>query len=90
MISSTASTRSAWPAWTISGWEAVPACSALTSAARPIGRLTGWARVRLEPGRAARLEFTVHADRVSFVLDGPERVVGMDRVLAVPVRVTAL
>ncbi|WP_392676470.1 fibronectin type III-like domain-contianing protein [Streptomyces sp. LN785] len=74
--------------------------------------MTGWARVRLEPGRAARLEFTVHADRVSFtgqvlrrrtepglipaevgrssadlplcgsfVLDGPERVVGMDRVL---------
>ncbi|MGQ4488936.1 glycoside hydrolase family 3 N-terminal domain-containing protein [Streptomyces sp. SAS_281] len=93
----------------------------VASAARPIRWLAGWTRVRLEPGHAARVQFTVHADRVSFtgqdlrrrvepglihaevgrssadlplrgsfVLDGPERVVGLDRVLTVPVRITGL
>ncbi|MGW5170329.1 glycoside hydrolase family 3 N-terminal domain-containing protein [Streptomyces nodosus] len=91
----------------------------VASVVRPVRWLAGWARVRLEPGCAARVEFTVHADRVSFtgqdlrrrvepglihvevgrssvdlplrgsfVLDGPDRVVGLDRVLTVPVRVT--
>jgi beta-xylosidase len=93
----------------------------VASVVRPVRWLAGWARVRLEPGGAARVEFTVHADRVSFtgqdlrrrvepglihaeigrssadlplrgsfVLDGPARVVGFDRVLTVPVCVTTL
>jgi beta-xylosidase len=93
----------------------------VASVVQPVRRLAGWARVRLEPGHAARVEFTVHADRVSFtgqdlrrrvesglihaevgrssadlplrgsfVLDGPDRVLGFDRVLTVPVRVVAL
>lgn len=37
---------------------------------RPSRMLAGWARVRLEPGCAARVEFTVHTDRVSFT--GPD------------------
>jgi beta-xylosidase len=96
-------------------------CDPVASVVRPVRLLAGWARVRLEPGSAARVEFTVHADRLSFtgqdlrrrvepglvhaeigrssadlplrgsfVLDGPERAVGFDRVLTVPVRVTAL
>ncbi|WP_308210125.1 fibronectin type III-like domain-contianing protein [Actinomadura madurae] len=32
--------------------------------------LAGWARIRLEPGEAARIEFEVHADRTSFT--GPD------------------
>ncbi|SFY52822.1 glycoside hydrolase family 3 N-terminal domain-containing protein [Streptomyces sp. F-1] len=93
----------------------------VASVVRPSRWLAGWAKVRLEPGRAARVEFTVHADRVSFTgrdlrrvvepgvihveagpssadlplrgsfrLDGPERVVGADRVLTVPVSVRPL
>ncbi|WP_151769714.1 glycoside hydrolase family 3 N-terminal domain-containing protein [Streptomyces abyssomicinicus] len=93
----------------------------VASVVRPVRALAGWARVRLEPGRAARVEFTVHADRVSFTgaglrrvvepgvihaeagpssadlplrasftLDGPERVLGADRVLTVPVSVRPL
>jgi beta-xylosidase len=93
----------------------------VASVVRPSRWLAGWARVRLEPGSAARVEFTVHADRVSFtgvdlerlvepglihaeigsssvdlplrgsfVLDGPKRVVGADRVLTVPVTVRPL
>ncbi|GAA0359187.1 glycoside hydrolase family 3 C-terminal domain-containing protein [Actinoallomurus spadix] len=92
-----------------------PVCSVV----RPVRWLAGWARVRLEPGAAARVEFTVHADRTSFTdlglrrivepgridvavgrssadlplqgaftLTGPERVLGPDRVLTVPVEVT--
>lgn len=93
----------------------------VASVVQPVRRLAGWARVRLEPGHAARVEFTVHADRVSFtgqdlrrrveaglihaevgrssadlplrgsfVLEGPDRVLGFDRVLTVPVRVVPL
>ncbi|MCO5997518.1 beta-xylosidase/alpha-l-arabinosidase [Actinoallomurus rhizosphaericola] len=92
-----------------------PVCSVV----RPVRWLAGWVRVRLEPGAAARVEFTVHADRTSFTdlnlrrvvepgridvavggssadlplqgsftLTGPERVLGPDRVLTVPVEVT--
>ncbi|MEV5750025.1 glycoside hydrolase family 3 N-terminal domain-containing protein [Actinoallomurus sp. NPDC052308] len=91
----------------------------VASVVRPVRWLAGWARVRLEPGAAARVEFTVHADRTSFTdldlrrvvepgrvdvavggssadlplrgsftLTGPERVLGPDRVLTVPVEVT--
>jgi beta-xylosidase len=38
----------------------------VASVVRPVRWLAGWARVRLEPGRSARVEFTVHADRTSF------------------------
>lgn len=38
----------------------------VASVVRPERVLGGWARVRLEPGFAARVEFTVHADRTSF------------------------
>jgi beta-glucosidase-like glycosyl hydrolase len=38
----------------------------VASVVRPVRWLAGWARVRLEAGRAARVTFTVHADRVSF------------------------
>jgi beta-xylosidase len=42
----------------------------VASVVRPARWLAGWARVRLAPGRSARVEFTVHADRVSFT--GPQ------------------
>lgn len=92
----------------------------VASVVRPARWLAGWARLRLQPGESARVEFTVHADRTSFtgpqlrrivepgvievaigrssadlplrgsfVLEGPVRVLGTDRVLTVPVRVTA-
>nr|WP_185792597.1 glycoside hydrolase family 3 N-terminal domain-containing protein [Actinoallomurus bryophytorum] len=92
----------------------------VASVVRPVRWLAGWARVRLEPGAAARVSFAVHADRTSFtgldlqrivepgtievavgsssqdlplsgsfVLTGPERVLGTDRVLTVPATVTA-
>jgi beta-xylosidase len=92
----------------------------VASVVQPVRRLAGWARVRLEPGAAARVTFAVHADRTSFtgldlqrivepgtievavgsssedlplrgsfVLTGPERVLGTDRVLTVPATVTA-
>jgi beta-xylosidase len=38
----------------------------VASVVRPVRRLTGWARVRLDPGAAARVVFAVHADRTSF------------------------
>jgi beta-xylosidase len=91
----------------------------VASCVRPVRWLAGWARVRLDPGRSARVEFDVHADRTSFtgpalrrivepgeiqvavgpssgdlplcgsfVLTGPERTPGKDRVLSVPVTVT--
>lgn len=93
----------------------------VASVVRPERTLAGWARVRLEPGGAARVAFTVHADRTSFTgrelqrvvepglirvavgsssadlrvegaftLDGPERVLGPDRVLNTPVTVRPL
>ncbi|MGP4025431.1 beta-glucosidase family protein [Actinomadura sp. 3N407] len=42
----------------------------VASVVRPGRWLAGWARVRLEPGDAARIEFDVHADRTSFT--GPD------------------
>ncbi|MFD0902884.1 beta-glucosidase family protein [Actinomadura sediminis] len=42
----------------------------VASVVRPARWLAGWARVRLEPGDAARVAFTVHADRTSFT--GPD------------------
>jgi beta-glucosidase-like glycosyl hydrolase len=93
----------------------------VASVVRPARWLAGWTRVRLEAGRAARVEFTVHADRVSFTgmdltrivepglvhaevgsssadlplrgsfrLDGPQRAVGSERVLTVPVSIHPL
>lgn len=93
----------------------------VASVVRPERMLAGWARVRLEPGDAARVAFTVHADRTSFTgrdlrrivepglirvavgsssadlplqgsftLEGPQRVLGPDRVLNVPVEVISL
>ncbi|HZE33988.1 MAG TPA: glycoside hydrolase family 3 N-terminal domain-containing protein [Actinoallomurus sp.] len=38
----------------------------VASVVRPVRWLAGWARVRLEPGAAARVRFVVHADRTSF------------------------
>jgi beta-xylosidase len=38
----------------------------VASVVRPVRWLSGWTRVALEPGQAARVEFTVHADRTSF------------------------
>ncbi|NVI90547.1 beta-glucosidase [Actinomadura sp. BRA 177] len=42
----------------------------VASVVRPARWLAGWARIRLEPGAAARVEFEVHADRTSFT--GPD------------------
>ncbi|GLZ13373.1 beta-glucosidase [Actinomadura sp. NBRC 104425] len=38
----------------------------VSSVVRPVRWLAGWAKTRIEPGRAVRVEFTVHADRTSF------------------------
>jgi beta-xylosidase len=42
----------------------------VASAVRPVRWLAGWARVRLEPGASACVEFEVHADRTAFT--GPD------------------
>ncbi|TDC55662.1 glycosyl hydrolase [Actinomadura sp. KC345] len=42
----------------------------VASVVRPARWLAGWARIRLEPGDAARVAFEVHADRTSFT--GPD------------------
>ncbi|MBO2461015.1 glycoside hydrolase family 3 N-terminal domain-containing protein [Actinomadura violacea] len=42
----------------------------VASVVRPVRWLAGFARVRLEPGEAARVAFEVHADRTSFT--GPD------------------
>ena len=93
----------------------------VASVARPERWLTGFARVALAPGEAARITFRVHADRTSFtgqdltrivepgnitvyvggssddlpltgsfILTGPLRTVGIDRVLETPVSVKKL
>ncbi|MFI9587700.1 glycoside hydrolase family 3 N-terminal domain-containing protein [Streptomyces sp. NPDC052236] len=93
----------------------------VASVVRPVRWLAGWARVRLAPGEAARVAFTVHADRTSFtgqdmrrivepgtievsvgsssadlplrgsfVLEGPERTLGPERVMTVPVGIEHL
>ncbi|MEV7806971.1 glycoside hydrolase family 3 N-terminal domain-containing protein [Microbispora sp. NPDC088329] len=38
----------------------------LAQVTRPVRQLTGFARVRLEPGESARASFAVHADRTAF------------------------
>ncbi|MEU8803669.1 glycoside hydrolase family 3 N-terminal domain-containing protein [Spirillospora sp. NPDC048819] len=47
----------------------------VASVVRPGRWLAGWARVRLEPGDAARIEFDVHADRTSFTGTDLRRIV---------------
>jgi beta-glucosidase-like glycosyl hydrolase len=47
----------------------------IASVVRPVRWLAGWARVRLEPGEAARVSFEVHADRTSFTGAALRRVV---------------
>jgi beta-glucosidase-like glycosyl hydrolase len=47
----------------------------VASVVRPVRWLAGWARVRLEPGAAACVEFAVHADRTSFTGTDLRRVV---------------
>ena len=43
--------------------------------ARPLRQLTGFARVRLEPGEAVDVRFRVHADRTAYTNRGYKRVV---------------
>ncbi|MFF5264292.1 glycoside hydrolase family 3 N-terminal domain-containing protein [Actinomadura viridis] len=50
----------------------------VASVVQPERRLAGWARLRLDPGAAARVEFTVHADRTSFTGPDLRRVVEPD------------
>jgi beta-xylosidase len=52
----------------------------VASVVRPVRWLAGWARVRLEPGRSARVEFTVHADRTSFTGRDLRRIVEPGRI----------
>jgi beta-xylosidase len=52
----------------------------VASVVRPVRWLAGWARVRLEPGAAARVAFTVHADRTSFTDRDLRRIVEPGRV----------
>jgi beta-xylosidase len=47
----------------------------VASVVRPVRWLAGWARVRLAPGEAARVSFTVHADRTSFTGTDLRRIV---------------
>jgi len=43
--------------------------------ARPVKQLTGFARVRVEPGRSAEVRFRVHADRTSYTNHELRRIV---------------
>ncbi|GAA4630446.1 glycoside hydrolase family 3 N-terminal domain-containing protein [Actinoallomurus vinaceus] len=52
----------------------------VASVVRPVRWLAGWARVRLEPGAAARVTFTVHADRTGFTGADLRRVVEPGRI----------
>jgi beta-xylosidase len=52
----------------------------VASVVRPEGWLAGFARVHLEPGAAARVEFTVHADRTSFTGRDLRRIVEPGRI----------
>ncbi|WP_433179403.1 glycoside hydrolase family 3 N-terminal domain-containing protein [Actinoallomurus sp. CA-150999] len=52
----------------------------VASVVRPVRWLAGWARVRLEPGAAARVAFTVHADRTGFTGADLRRVVEPGRI----------
>lgn len=47
----------------------------LAQVTRPVRQLIGFARVELEPGRAARVEFAVHADRTVFTGRDLDRIV---------------
>ena len=47
----------------------------VASVARPVKQLTGFARVRLEPGAANEVSFRVHADRTAFTNRDLQRVV---------------
>jgi hypothetical protein len=49
---------------------------------RPVTWLAGFLRVALEPGEAARVTFTLHADRTAFTgrRPAPDRRAGRDRV----------
>ncbi len=47
----------------------------VASVTRPVARLTGYARVPLEPGRSARVSFMFHADLASFTGRDGRRVV---------------
>ncbi|MEU8193220.1 glycoside hydrolase family 3 N-terminal domain-containing protein [Microbispora amethystogenes] len=47
----------------------------LAQVTRPVRQLTGFARVRLEPGESARATFTVHTDRTAFIGRDLRRVV---------------
>lgn len=47
----------------------------LAPVVRPLRWLAGWARVPLDPGRSARVTFTVHADRTSFTGVDMQRIV---------------
>lgn len=50
------------------------------SVVQPERRLTGWARLHLEPGESARVHFTVHADRTSFTGADLTRIVEPGRI----------
>jgi hypothetical protein len=52
----------------------------LAPVVRPIRWLAGWARVPLDPGRSARVTFTVHADRMSFTGVDMQRIVEPGRI----------
>ncbi|MGW3341948.1 glycoside hydrolase family 3 N-terminal domain-containing protein [Nonomuraea rubra] len=47
----------------------------LAQVTRPVRQLTGYARVRLEPGESAEVAFSVHADRTAFTGRDLRRVV---------------
>jgi beta-glucosidase len=47
----------------------------IATVARPVKQLVGFARVALEPGRAADLSFQVHADRTAFTGRALRRIV---------------
>ncbi len=52
----------------------------VASVVRPVRELAGFARIRLEPGRSARVSFTVHADRTSFTGPDLRRIVEPGRI----------
>jgi hypothetical protein len=56
-------------------WSSCTSLTLVSSVARPVTQLIGFARIQLAASAAARVAFTVHTDRLSFTGPNLERIV---------------